>query len=120
MDDDWFEAVLDELGAIEDDRAVDEMLRLISNRHVRYTLYYLSEHPTTSLCRIADVVAGWEAVEKDRIITPDDRERIRIRLYHVALPKLRERGYIDFDLADQTVTRSNVPREVFDLLDVLP
>ena len=79
------------------------MLELLSNRSVRYALYYLSAESETSLDRLADIVTGLEATVDGDVGTPADREQIRIRLYHVTLPKLDDAGYLEFDTEDHTV-----------------
>lgn len=119
MDDDWLVDFLNALEGLQADQAPDEVLELLSDRYIRYTLYYLSKDPTTSLDELADIIAGWEATETDAIITPADRERIRIRLYHVILPKLDDTGYLDFDTTDHTIKRSSVPSIVSTLLEDL-
>lgn len=120
MDDDWFADLLNTLKGMEEEHALDEILQLLSDQYTRYTLSYLSTSPTPSLDELTDIIAGLEAVERETIITPVAHDRIRIRLYHVILPKLEESGFIHFDAAEQTIQRSNVPPAVVDLLDKIP
>lgn len=35
--------------------------------------------------------------------TPKDRKRIHVRLHHVAVPKLADMGFIDYDVRSDTV-----------------
>lgn len=117
MNEEWFEHLLDETG--EDDRTLDEIFDLLSDRYVRHSLYYLFDRTSTSLDELADLVAGLEAVESDAITTPEDHERIRVRLYHVVLPKLDAHGYVEFDTDEHSVTRTEVPATVHSLLDAV-
>lgn len=118
MDNDWLHGLLDAVEG-EDEQAVDELFRLLSDRYVRHTLFYLSSNSTTSLDELADVIAGLEATAQETIVTPVDRDRIRIRLYHVVLPRLDEAEYIHFDSTDHTVERASIPSLVSTLLEEL-
>lgn len=117
MDEDWLESLLGAANGIENESDLDVLLRLLSDRYVRYVLSYLSTTPSTSLDELADVIAGFEAADRGTIIGPEDHDRIRIRLYHVVLPKLDEHGYIQFDTTDQTIELTHVPSPISTLLD---
>lgn len=104
------------LRELEGEIPLDEILDVLSDDHARYALYWLGEHPDATLEQLADVVTGIDAAATDAIATPSDRERARIHLYHVVLPKLDAHGYLDFDADDRTVTGANVPPEVCSLL----
>lgn len=118
MDDDWLAGLLDALEGV-DEQTLDELFRLLSDRYVRHTLFYLSSTPTTSLDELADVIAGLESIAQETIVTPVDRDRIRIRLYHAILPRLDEAGYVRFDTTDHTLERTNVPTPVSTLFEVI-
>lgn len=118
MDDDWFERLPDDLRG-EDEQTLDELFGLLSDRYVRRTLSYLSSNPTTTLHELADVIAGVEATEQKTIVSPTDRDRICIRLYHATLPKLDDAGYIHFDSTTQVIERTDVPPPVTSLLEAL-
>ena len=107
---------LEALQALESSLDLDEVFSVLSNTYARYTLYYLSDEPTTTLDQLADVVTGVEATVDDAIATPTDREHVEIHLYHVVLPKLEDIGYIDFDSEGGIVTRTMVPPKVYTLL----
>jgi predicted transcriptional regulator len=116
MADDPPATLLDVLEAIEGEQPVDETLAVLSDRYARYVLYYLAEHASASLDELAEVVAGWEATDRDTITTTDEYGRIRMRLYHVVLPKLDAVDYVDFDTSDVTVRRADVPSFVSSVL----
>ena len=117
MDDDWVARILDAFEGIDDVHAIDELARLLSDRFVRYTLYYVTSEPATSLDELADVLAGLEAIEHGAIITPAGHEQIRIQLYHIVLPKLANSGYVRFDRDDLTVERADIPPSISTVLD---
>lgn len=58
-----------------------------------------------------DVVSVEEFVDKliDHDETADDRRHIAIKLHHVALPKLAEAGFIEYDARTQTARASEDP-----------
>lgn len=96
----------------------DDAFTALSDAQSRYVLRYLYRHPTATLDQLADVVTGAQAAATDTIATADDRERARVTLYHVALPKLDALGYVDFDAEDRTVTRAEIPQTVVSLLGI--
>lgn len=118
MDENWDESILDGPSTHADEQSLDEILSLLSHQYVRYTLIYLSDHPTTTLDQLADVLTGLEAMETGTIAQTTDRERIRLRLYHSDLPRLDAAGYIDFDTETQTVTTVSIPPVVQSLLGI--
>jgi hypothetical protein len=108
---------LDALRAVGDDPDLDELFGVLSDRQARLTLAYLSERPTVTLDDLADVVTGAEAAATDDVATPADRKRVRVRLYHVVLPKLVDAGYVEFDPDEERVTGANVPPRIDSLLE---
>lgn len=116
MSEDRREDAPNEIGEDVAEQSLDEIFSLLSNRYVRYTLLSLSDEPTTTFEQLTDAVVGMEAAERDAIASPTDRERIRIRLYHVTLPKLEAADYVDFDTEEETVRRTRAPPAVDSLL----
>lgn len=90
-----------------------EVADVLSDPYNRYILRYLHEHRTAKLEELVDVVFGAEVADSDRIATPATREPVRSSIRNSVLPELDELDYIEFDSACQTVTRGDVPREVF-------
>lgn len=119
MDDAGLKDLLERVERIEGTEALDEILNLLSDRYIRYTLYYLSEHTATTIDTLTDVIAGWEAIETGTIISSETHRRIRIRLYHVTLPKLDYHDYVDFDTDDYTIKQSEKSAMLTPLLDNL-
>jgi hypothetical protein len=118
MNDDSSKIDLESLSALEDDIPLDEVFDLLSNNYARYTVYYLFDQPTSSLDQLADGVAGIRATATDTIVTPSEREKISISLYHNILPRLDDLDYVDFDSDETTVTRTEIPTQVYSLLGI--
>ena len=116
MDRDDAENTLDFLHLLEDGHAHSEMYDVLSVAYSRYVLSVLLDRSTVPFDELVEQVAGIEAIETDELVTPSAYERIRIRLYHSVLPKLEDVGYIDFDLADRTITSQTIPAHVQSLL----
>lgn len=97
-----------ELPAVGGDRSsIDEYLSLLSDRRRRDVLYCLSEAEVTSVESLATTIAAREASVPPERLSSDDRERVRVDLYHVHLPKLSDRGLIEYDARSGTVRRSS-------------
>lgn len=118
MDEHRLDVDLDTLQTLEGRLPLDDIFDVLSDDCARYTLCYLDEQPTVALEQLADVIAGMRATATDTVTTRSDHERIRIRLYHVTLPKLESLGFIEYDGDSRTVTRANVPPDVYELLEV--
>jgi len=91
---------------------------VLSDPYYRYILRYLHEHRTAKLEELVDVVFGAEVADTDRIATPATREPVRSSICNTVLPELDELGYVDFNPSSQTVTRRDVPQEVFSAMGV--
>ncbi|UPW00740.1 hypothetical protein M0R88_01230 [Halorussus gelatinilyticus] len=109
-------------GAAESDEAaasalVDTVFGAISSDRRRYALYYLRNRGKTDVETLATVVAGWTSTLGDptAVVTPDDRERVRIALHHTHLPRLEREGFVRYDRETGTVELADVP----ELLDTV-
>ncbi|MFP9193381.1 hypothetical protein ACLI4Q_17310 [Natrialbaceae archaeon A-CW1-1] len=109
---------IDTLQSLERRLPLDDIFDVLSDDCARYTLNCLDDQPTIALEQLADVVAGMRATATDTVTTPSEHERIRIRLYHVSLPKLESLEFIEYDVDTRMVTRANVPPDVYGLLDI--
>lgn len=97
---------------------LDQALRLLVDEHRRHLLYLLREHGEMPIDDLSDVLAGWLAIRHDDgVATSDDREEIRLRLFHVHVPKLVAAGLAEFDEASDAVTLAELPPVVDRLLD---
>lgn len=89
---------------------VGELVRAMGDPPARYAAAYLAEVESASLAELADVVTGWVNAESGEIASRTDRDRIRIHLYHVALPRLSELDVVAFDPHEKTAS-IEAPRE---------
>ena len=106
-------------GVIQDsDEVPKEAEELLSDPYNRYVLRFLHEHRTAKLEELVDVVFGAEVADSDRIATPATREPVRSSICNSVLPELDELDYIEFDPENQTVTRGDVPQEVFSAMGI--
>lgn len=97
---------------------VDDVFRLLADRHARYALIYLHDNPTSTIEELADVLAAKDASVRATIATPADRNPIRIRLYHSILPRIDALGFIAFDAETNAVTGADIPTAVTDAMGV--
>jgi hypothetical protein len=96
----------------EFERTLDQLFRLLADRHRRYTLYYLDETDSdvVTLEEMADYVT--ERVETnagDHESRSDARRRVRVGLHHNHLPKLSATGLIDYDARTRTIRNWGEP-----------
>ena len=116
MDEERLRDVLEAVDTMESDASADVLLDVLSDRYARYVLCHLSAESTATLERLADTATGLEAAETGSIATPGDRDEIRVRLYHLVLPKLDAAGYIAFDSETRRVERAEIPAVLDELL----
>ena len=87
--------------------ALDQLFRLLADKHRRYALYYLdaTASDTVTLDEVADYVAErtQTSTEEQEWASGTAHERIRTRLHHNHLPRLAKTGLIDYDARSQTV-----------------
>lgn len=79
--------------------ARDDVFHLLQNERRRLVLRYLTEHdtPAVEMREVAEQVAAWENDTTVAGLTSDARQRVYIALYQSHLPKLDERGVIEYD-----------------------
>lgn len=100
------------------DGGLDSTFRLLADEHRRHLLYLVREHESMTLDDLADVLTGWLAVRHgDDATTPEDRQQMYTRLYHVHVPKLAATGVVEFDEDSGTVTLDALPPAIDHLLD---
>lgn len=90
--------------ADQDGLPVEELVRTFSDPVARYAVSYLASVESASLDELADVVTGWANAESDGVASATDRDRLRLELYHVYLPKLADLDVVAFDPDDRTAT----------------
>jgi hypothetical protein len=98
---------------------VDAAFRVLSDAHRRYALYYLRDRETATVAELATILAGWLGTRGDasRVVTPEDRERLRVGLHHIHLPELEIAGLVRHDPETGAVSARSLPEIVERALD---
>lgn len=104
-------------GNVSDDSpaVVDRIFDALSQVERRYALYYLRDRETATVEELATVLAGWLRSRRDQqeIVTPGDRQRVKVSLHHNHLPKLEDAGFVRYDHGSGSVAL-DVSGEAFD------
>jgi hypothetical protein len=96
----------------------DQIYHLLQNERRRYVLRYLHEAEGKVLMRdIAEQVAAWENNSTIQAITSDERQRVYIPLYQSHLPKLDEKGIIEYDQSRGTIRKMNAADVLYEQLE---
>lgn len=98
-----------------DDDTFDALLALLIEARRRYVLSYLTDRPDDPV-DVDDLEAAILAQEQPRPGRVSHRDRVRIDLHHVHLPKLADAGVIEYDPVDSSVQYTG-PDELADLLE---
>lgn len=89
---------------------IGDLVGATGDPRARYAAAYLAEVESASLTELADVVTGWVNAESGEIASRTDRDRTRVHLYHVALPRLADVDVVAFDPEEKTA-RLAAPRD---------
>lgn len=80
------------------DLSRDEIFETLSNRRRRFVIHYLQQHGSeTTLGNLVDHVAAWENDQSAEAVTAEERRRVYTSLQQFHLPKMDEKGIVDFD-----------------------
>jgi len=90
----------------EQSREADAAFAVAADERRRLVIHYLRDRKTAPLDELATVVSGWtQARGSDaKMVTPDERERVRMALHHVHLPRLVDAGAVSYDRDAGVVT----------------
>ena len=86
--------------------SLDLIFDLLSNQRRRYVLYSLNEQPenVATVSELVDVVLNHERRTEDLVAdAAEGRDRVRVDLQHVQLPKLEAAGIVEHDQRSETV-----------------
>lgn len=98
----------------------DDLYEVMANRRRRYTVHALNgtDEPM-EIGDIAEKVAAWEnGVEMDRV-TYDERKRVYTALQQSHLPKMDEKGVVEFDKNRGTVAPTASLEDVEIYMDIV-
>jgi DNA-binding transcriptional ArsR family regulator len=96
--------------------SIDELLSLLGHRRRRDVLYSLVESEVTDVESLAATIAARESDGPSDGID-DERDAVVIDLYHNHLPKLNDRGLIEYDSRSGAVRWTSLPTDVETLLE---
>jgi hypothetical protein len=97
----------------------DEIFHLLQNQRRRYVLQYLQEvDGTVEMRDMAEQVAAWEHDTTLQALTSDERQRVYIALYQAHLPKLNEKGVINYNQSRGIVEPTERIAQLTQYLDV--
>lgn len=94
----------------------DDVYRALADRARRRVLAYLLDERESTVDKLAAVLVGWDAVDRESTTTADERSDWGIRLYHLHLPLLADVGLVDFDADAGTVELADLDPAVRDLI----
>jgi len=101
----------------EPELSKDKIFHLLQTPRRRYVLQYLKEREGTVEMRdIAEQVAAWENETSVQALTSDERHRVYIPLYQSHLPKLDEKGIIEYDQSRGTVKKMDAADVLYEYL----
>lgn len=80
-------------------RGVDAVFDALAHESRRLALYYLRDRTSAGLDELATVISGWRRAREhgSEIVTPDEREEVRVSLHHVHLQRLADAGFLQYD-----------------------
>ena len=96
----------------------DQIYHLLQNERRRNVLRYLHDaEEKVSMRDIAEQVAAWENDSTVQAITSSERQRVYIPLYQSHLPKLDEKGIIEYDQSRGTVRKTDAADVLYEYLE---
>ena len=115
----------EEVEDVQAEFSKDEIFHVLQNKRRRDVLRYLERvEGRVEMRDIAEQVAAWEHDTTVEALTSKERQRVYIALYQAHLPKLDEKGIIEYNqsrgyvertpLADQLIPYLDLPAETED------
>lgn len=113
-----------------DDRSIDVIFDVLSDRQRRHTLVSLLDHGgAIALSELAEDIAARDTgpprsevspqVSENRMEVPEDRvQELTAALYHAHIPKLADAGVVEYDSDRDTVRPTKSTRQIKDLLEL--
>ena len=98
----------------------DDLFDILSNHRRRYVLHYLQRHDDpVSLGDLSEQIAAWENSISLNDITSNDRKRVYTSLQQFHLPKMKQRGVVEYDHRESTVELSSEADDLTIYLDIV-
>ncbi len=105
-----------ETSGVGDGEIDDSVFYALRNRRRRFALYFLLEHESVSLAELADVVTGWIRTGEYGMATRAERDGVYASLVHRHVPVLEEADLVEWSDDRETVSRTNWPVSVSELV----
>ena len=98
----------------------DDLYEVLANRRRRYTVHALegSDEPM-EIGDIAEKIAAWENGIEETRVSYDERKRVYTALQQSHLPKMDQKGVVDFDKNRGTVEPTSALRDVDVYMDIV-
>ena len=97
----------------------DEIFHILQNKRRRDVLRYLERvEGRVEMRDIAEQVAAWEHDTTVEALTSKQRQRVYIALYQAHLPKLDEKGIIEYNQSRGYVERTPLASQLLPYLDL--
>ncbi|WP_423746433.1 hypothetical protein V5735_18495 (plasmid) [Haladaptatus sp. SPP-AMP-3] len=104
---------------VENDLSTDGAFHLLQSQRRRAAIRYLGDADgPVEMCDLAEQVAAWENDTTAHAPTSDERQRAHIPSYQSHLPKLDEKGVIDYDKNRGIVEQTPLVSQLECYLDV--
>ncbi|RLN01390.1 hypothetical protein [Haloarcula sp. Atlit-7R] len=99
----------------------DQVFEILSNRRRRYVFHYLKQRDREVYLReVAEQVAAWENDKSTRDLSSAETKRVKTALHQHHLPKMDDRGFVQYDATRETVQLDENVADLEVYLDVVP
>ena len=100
----------------------EDVFEVLSNQRRRYVLHYLEhrESDVAALGDLAEQVAAWEYDKPVAGLTPAERKRVKNALHQFHLPKMDDRGFLEYDRDRGLVALTDAAADLEVYVEVVP
>jgi len=99
----------------------EAVFEVLSNRRRRYVFHYLKQQDRRVYLReLAEQVAAWENDKSIHYLSSGETKRVKTALHQHHLPKMDDRGFVDYDATRETVELDEAVADLEVYLDVVP
>ena len=99
----------------------EAVFEVLSNRRRRYVFHYLKQQDRRVYLReLAERVAAWENDKSTRDLSAAETKRVKTALHQHHLPKMDDRGFVQYDSTRETVELDDNVADLEVYLDVVP
>lgn len=104
-----------------DELTTDDVFAVLGNRRRRYVFHHLKQHPDRAvyLDELTDRVAAWEGDQQVGDVSQREHNNVRTALRQSHLPMMDDRGVVEYDSENQTVSLAPATADLDVYLDVV-